>query len=494
MRVQKRNPWLYSLGMVLAAMALWGTRAGADVTSDRPGSIVIWPKVIADGTRDTIISLTNTRNEMAYAHCVYVNGLGTCSLSGALCTLPSESAAPDAPACPGGTSDICQLQCQPGDFDIQLTRQQPTFWRVSTGRVDNPLGGSGTSCTGLPGTPPRQSCPGYFQSGQVLPPVQPFRGELRCIQTSSDGSPLAANGLKGEATIETLGTTQISEYNSINVRAAQPPSDTSLLELNGVDPANDAFNVYNACPQAEEFTHYAVGSEDLVASTIDPTACATTGCPVTTETTVIPCRADYENGIPTRFGIHVEYTNEFEQTLTIDRAFQCWTTFTLENLGFTNVAGSTFQRTRLNPSGSGLCIAGDADRVNQPCANDAACGTNGVCAPAPGILAVFEEFHDSDANIGSEFDVSGTAAGNAFSVDTDRDGFFAKPGRCRGNLSQTCTSDATCLATGSHNGVCRTTSNTCTSDSDCTGDGNFCDLCMNDEIRLQPDLVTNPVP
>ena len=28
MRVQKRNPWLFSLGVVLAAMALWGTQAG----------------------------------------------------------------------------------------------------------------------------------------------------------------------------------------------------------------------------------------------------------------------------------------------------------------------------------------------------------------------------------------------------------------------------------------------------------------------------------
>ena len=46
MRVQKRNPWLFSLGVVLAAMVLWGSQAGADVTSDRPGSVVIWPKVI----------------------------------------------------------------------------------------------------------------------------------------------------------------------------------------------------------------------------------------------------------------------------------------------------------------------------------------------------------------------------------------------------------------------------------------------------------------
>ena len=75
MRVQKRSPWLNSLGVVLTAMALWGTQASADVSSDKPGSVVIWPKVIADGTRDTLIQLTNTRNETAYAHCEYINAI-----------------------------------------------------------------------------------------------------------------------------------------------------------------------------------------------------------------------------------------------------------------------------------------------------------------------------------------------------------------------------------------------------------------------------------
>ena len=38
MRVQKRNPWLYGLGVVLAAMVLSGSQAGADVTAIDSGS------------------------------------------------------------------------------------------------------------------------------------------------------------------------------------------------------------------------------------------------------------------------------------------------------------------------------------------------------------------------------------------------------------------------------------------------------------------------
>src|SRR5262249_20094587 len=207
------------------------------------------------------------------------------------------------------------------------------------------------------------------------------------------------NALKGEAIIETLAidVPQLSEYNSINIRAISPPvDDASILPLNGVNPANTSYNVYNACPEAVEVTDYARGTEALVAAQIDPAACDLTGCPVSTEFTVVPCRADFENNIPTRFTLFIEYTNEFEQTLSIERDFNCWTTFTLEQLGFQNVADSTFQRTRITPTGSGLCIAGAADLINTPCSVDSDCGTSGdaVCAPASGILAVLEALHN----------------------------------------------------------------------------------------------------
>jgi len=490
MRVQKRNPWLLSLGLVLAAMALSGTRAGADVTSDRPGSIVVWPKVIADGTRDTIITLTNTRNEQAQAHCVYTNAIGICRITQQLCTLDNANLSPGATQCPGGPADVCDLDWQTEDFDVILTRQQPTFWRVSTGRVDNPLQPADATCDDF-GDPLRQSCPGFFLIGQVKPPVQPFRGELRCIQVAADGTPVAANGLKGEAVIETLANGQISEYNSINIRGTQGPNDPAVLELNGVDPANVGFNNYNACPEAVEMTHYAVGAEDLVAGTISPSACLLSGCPVTTEITVTPCRVDFEHAIPTAFQTFIQYTNEFEQTVSVTRNFQCWTNFTLQDLGFTNIGGSTFQRTRITNASSGLCIAGDAGEINTFCSQDSDCGgTSGVCAPPTGIISIFEEFHVSDAIpiplVPSS--VGATNAANAFSVDLGGNGTYARSGACRGDLSTACTDDSDCTT-----GKCRLSGATCTTSGDCAGVGDFCDLCMNDEMILQPDLVM-PLP
>ena len=149
MRVQKRIPWVWSLGVGLAAMALCGTRAGADVSSDRPGSIVIWPKVVADGTRDTLITLTNTSNSMAYAHCEYTQGTGVCSLTPQFCSLTTSNSCPEIP---NGPPNLCVIDCDSHNFDVVLTRQQPTMWRVSTGRFEFLLGGSGTACTTYPTT------------------------------------------------------------------------------------------------------------------------------------------------------------------------------------------------------------------------------------------------------------------------------------------------------------------------------------------------------
>jgi hypothetical protein len=519
MRVQKRNPWLFSLGVVLAAMALSGSRAGADVTSDRPGSVVIWPKVIADGTRDTLITLTNTRNEEAYAHCEYTNGIGLCSQSGANCTLPNvEAPNPEFPACPGGPTDVCDLRWQTLDFDVILTRQQPTIWRVSTGRRDNPLQEGDAECDPDGGS---QSCPGFFNVGLVPAPAQPFAGELRCVQTARDGSALNANGFKGEATLETIAvaavdppagipvlSSQISKYNSINVRAVQPPSgDPSILPLNGVIPGNDDYNVYNACPEAVEFTGYSVGGEDLAAEVIEPAACAGTGCPVRTEVTVVPCRVDFEREIPTRFVLNIVYHNEFEQLASTGGVFNCWTTFSLEQLGFTNVAGSTFQRTRINPEGSGLCIEGDADLLNTPCSEDEDCVdvlpvSSGVCAPPTGVLAIVEEFHHSAATLApASTIVPGTNAANPYSVDTNGDGTVGRAGRCRGAIDSTrCTADNECVGSGCAGGSCpagrcRFSGAACSNNAPVTlcALGDFCDQCMNDEIRFQPDVIT-PIP
>lgn len=497
MRVQKRIPWLMSLGVVLAAMALWGTRAGADVTSDRPGSVVIWPKVIADGTRDTIISLTNTSNSQAYAHCEYIQGSGRCSNSNNFCSLPDGS---DCPVIPGIDNE-CIITWQTGDFDVVLTRQQPTIWRVSTGRVENLLMGQGIQCVdffeaGPNGPVLRQSCPGLFLIGNVPPaPNQPddptvftggFRGELRCFQVAMDGSLFGGNALKGEATIETLGSNQISEYNSVNVLSDQGPGLVDgLVELNGVN--------YNACPGAVDLSHYAprrptspvsaAGASDLVAAELGA-PCATSGCGVRTEFTLVPCRADFVAEEAASVSAAFQVWDEFESFFSREQDFDCWASLSLDTLGFTNVNGATFQHSRVTSSGT-ICVAGTNVGL-RGCGSDAACGLGGVCGPASGILAVLEEFHQNDNSNLATLAGLGTAAANAHLAEVN--GSLERRGRCRGTLTL-CTTDAQCPATG----LCRKASTTpCTTDAQCTTAGDFCDHCINDEMQIDTVPIVIP--
>ena len=60
------------LAVAVVSLGL-GATARAEVTTERSGSILVFPKVLADGTRDTIIQITNVSNSLVRAHCFYVN-------------------------------------------------------------------------------------------------------------------------------------------------------------------------------------------------------------------------------------------------------------------------------------------------------------------------------------------------------------------------------------------------------------------------------------
>jgi hypothetical protein len=60
------------MAAALVGLAVGG--AQAQVTTEKSASILVFPKVIANGTRDTVIQITNTSNSMVHAHCFYVNG------------------------------------------------------------------------------------------------------------------------------------------------------------------------------------------------------------------------------------------------------------------------------------------------------------------------------------------------------------------------------------------------------------------------------------
>ena len=438
MGVLKRNCRLAPLGVVLAALVLCGARAGATVgdisgtSISTSGSFVVFPKVIADGTRDTIIALTNTSNTPRFAHCTYLSGEGFCAQSKRLCNVvprPNRTA-------PFGPSPDCPIpgeQCVPFwqelDFDVVLTRQQPTMWRVSTGRISDMLLGNGdgyeVECedvqTENPFPPPAfittQVCPG-FGPGQILPPVPPFRGQLLCYETDTlDGVPMGGNSLKGEAIIQSLGPgfgrLQVSKYNSINFEADSDELNSDfVLRLNNGE--------YNVCPQSNEMSHYAQFASDRIVQQIDYEACefgrcfgggatgaecavgvpcgngtgVCYGCPVRTEITLVPCSADIELQTWIPAPVDLKCVDELELETSVGLVVDCWTNIDFRTSPYAECLTperSEFYKTRIVPSSGVVCLSGTAQ--GSVCNDDGDC-FGGLCGPSPGVLAVVEEFHE----------------------------------------------------------------------------------------------------
>ncbi len=291
-----------------AALLLSAAAAQADITTERSASILIFPKVLFDSSGlqtgtpvDTLIQISNTSNSMVFARCFYVN-----------------AAPPDPTRPPGPTNPP---RWQEVDFDIFLTKQQPTHWLLSEGRRDDPTDDDKG-----------------FDPGRVPPAGDdPFTGELKCIEVDSSGAPINGNHLKGEATIVTTDTkAEVSKYNAIGVLGLNTDfnsnnSDNTLCLGGGASPSCPNGAEYNACPQTVILNHFAENATDPV---IEALGNGNNGkSTVSTELTVVPCTQDFENQAPASVVVQFLITNEFEEQFSTSTTVTCWGHFRLNAIG-----------------------------------------------------------------------------------------------------------------------------------------------------------------
>jgi len=357
------------------AAALVGIVVGgaqAQVTTERSASILVFPRVIADATRDTIIQITNTSNSMVHAHCFYVNGAPLDP------TLPPCD--PNSPQCfnPPLWTEL--------DFDIWLTKQQPTHWVVSQGR--NPE--STLMATPCSNNPLDFSCnDAGLNIGAVPPEVEDFTGELKCIEVDMTGAPVSGNHLKGEATEvifnrcranddpgdapaclitgESCATSSdcpdvfdVAKYNALGIIGNENNDGDPVLCLGG-EPSEQCPNgaEYDACPAFWIANHFADGANDPL---VGP------GSEVETNWTIVPCTQDFESQRPESVTIFIETFNEFEQAFSSFANVTCWGDLELNHpAGFGPVPfsvetlGSSFVQSRLRSSSqtaSGFLMVG----------------------------------------------------------------------------------------------------------------------------------------
>jgi len=283
--------------------------AVAETTTEQSASILIFPKVIVDGSRDTVIQISNTNNSMVHAACFYVNAAPICLGAG---------------DCLAGT---CTGSCEPSwaevDFAVVLTKQQPTHWSASNGRNPDLFA---QPCNF---NPPNYDCDaaGLLSFPGRVPPVNsiPFVGELKCIEVDASGAPVSGNHLKGEATIISTDG-DASKYNAVGL-LGEPFSnngDNILCLGGGMSDECPTGAEYEGCADDLILNHFAEGADSLL---FGPTS------RVDTELTIVPCREDFEHQLPIPFNVQFLAFNEFEQQFSTSRQMNCWDSLFLGDIG-----------------------------------------------------------------------------------------------------------------------------------------------------------------
>lgn len=313
---------------LIAALAAPPVRG--EVTTEKSASILILPKLLFNNFFDTIIQISNTSNSIVYAHCFYVDARLT------------DPLAPEGPLNPRIWQEV--------DFDLTLTRQQPTHWVISEGRTTDPFD---PTCNNS-----NQDCnDAGFDPGRI-PPVSPgFEGELKCIEVDQSGAPISGNHMKGEGTILTnvpmlsdapFVAGDASKYNAIGVIGLDSNNSDTVLCLGGeAGPKCPAGAEYQGCPNTTYVSHYAEGTSSPLLDEIDPPSS------VQTELTVVPCTQDFETQTPSRVRIQFAIFNEFEEQFSTSTTVTCWGNFLLGEVNpILTVAslGTRFVQTYLRPA------------------------------------------------------------------------------------------------------------------------------------------------
>lgn len=269
--------------------------AGAEVTTDRGASVLVFPKVFADGGADTTIQLTNLSDNSIAAHCLYVDG----------------------------TSGSWQSV----EFTFALEPERPVQWTVAHGRMAAPEEDPPIDIPAAPAS---------------------FRGELLCVQVDGTGAPSSGNELAGHATITALASGNVSAYAAIGLRGTGLENGDEFLCLGDAVSDNCFLGVaeYDAC--SDEWI-LSVPAEDAGAA-LSPEA------RLSTRVTVVPCSQNLRDGSPSTVDIEITVFNEMAEQFAGRLSVTCWQDVPLAELGgqiFDRaMLGSDYVQSRWRPAGA----------------------------------------------------------------------------------------------------------------------------------------------
>lgn len=302
----------------LAATVGIAPAARAAISSDQPGGIIVFPKVVVDtdgslhgGVKvDTEIQMVNTSNSVIGAKCYLVNATSYCENEDTKACLTNSD-------CSAG--DRCKARWDAHDFYMLLTKRQPVSWKASEGLSKFPCD---PNC-GLGA--------GQTNVGSRVPPTSAqFFGEIKCIEvdpadltTPTMGFNPANNGagdLIGAATIVSslAPAADARKYNGITFPILHDPKGDDELTL-GPGSAGE----YSGCPTVLTMDHL---FDDANVQTHKIGGSSTVAGTVRSDLTVVPCTQNYLLGADALSSITLQFLvfNEFEQRFSTSTGFNCW--------------------------------------------------------------------------------------------------------------------------------------------------------------------------
>ncbi len=259
-------PLIAALAVTLPSTA----SAQAEVSTDVPGAILVFPHVVSDGDNDTVVQVTNNTGSRIHLRCFYIDG---------------RTNRED----PNPTWFVT-------DFQATLTRLQPMIWVVGQG---------------LPAVPPDR--PDDLYPGPIPPVSDGFHGSLRCMMVDDSERPIGVNALTGEATIVDRTSGASRKYSATSVRGFPDNDGDNTLLLDGEE--------YATCPRVLLLNHLFDDAPDPV-----------TDSPIRSRVTFVPCSMDLEASNPGSATLQFEVFNEFEQRLSTSLGVSCYEQIELSNI------------------------------------------------------------------------------------------------------------------------------------------------------------------
>lgn len=316
--------------------------ATADVGSDRPAAILVFPKILVDtetppatprGRIDTLIRISNVSDRPIGLKCFYVNANGHCRAApGTVCDPydldAANSCAPDDP---------CVAGWQETDFVLNLTAGQPVAWVASHGA---------TRCSLSP-DPTAPCFPLSDNSENRVPPVpeNPFIGYLKCVAVDRNEVPVDRNDLIGDVEFVKSNSSpddlDVESFNAIGIPAIAGSNNSDKTLVVGSAPVCDKGSrvgqpcagdgdcpgstcllpEYEPCPNILVMDHIMEGANDPLS-----------GETVNTILTLVPCSDDFEQATRVAGPIQFLVYNEFEQRFSTSQSLNCFHEYRLPDI------------------------------------------------------------------------------------------------------------------------------------------------------------------